>query len=152
MGCRMARVGPGDVSPRSACSDEGSDEGVGEGEGEAKNRKSRVVVQHLNDGACKFCPTKLNKFNRMEGGVCAACANVIYHQYEDQRKYSQSAIMENAGSVYRALDKAYRVNKFAKGLDQLRDLYFEKKVVQPWIDEERRLQNEALVDVDRKEG
>ena len=146
-GCRTARVGPDDASPRSSSSsDEGSsEEPAGGNEGGHAPKRKRLVVHH-DAQICKFCPVLINQFNRMEGGVCAACARVVFHQYQDRRMHSRMAIMENAGHVFRALDQAYRVKKFVSGVDELRDKYFERKVVAPWIKEEQhQLRNEALV-------
>ena len=146
-GCRMAKVRPENGSPRSSLSsdEESSDVPVARNQGDPMRQRRKRVVVHHNANVCKFCPNLLNIFNTMEGGVCAACAKVVFRKYEDLQKHSSVAIMENAGQVFQVLDQAYRVKKFMSGVDELRDKYFDRKVVTPWIKEENRLKNEALV-------
>lgn len=112
-------------------------------EGDEVLQQKRVVVQKSLD-RCRFCDLELNRYNRMEGAVCTSCSKVVYHRYENLAQFSRFAIMENAGSVYQSLEKAYRVKNFMQGVDELRNLYFEKKIVKPWVDEEQRLKEEAF--------
>jgi len=80
---------------------------------------------------CFHCAVLLNDFNRCSGSTCIHCL-----------KMNSSAVdvLAHAGPVAHALEQSYRVRGLVSGLDELRDLYFHSKIVQPHLDREKKLE------------
>jgi hypothetical protein len=61
--------------------------------------------------------------------------------------FTPQSVLAHAGPVAHALETSYRVQDLVSGLDELRDLYFHSKIVQPHLDREKKLE-----EMDRNTG
>jgi hypothetical protein len=84
------------------------------------------------DGPCLYCKEPLNDFNRTSNSTCIDC-----------RERAKSKRPNVACAVERAVLSAARISSLTSGLDALRDDYFHAKVLNPHINKEQALNEEA---------